>query len=891
MPHRRSLVKPCPAFLVAVLFGTMSACGGGGDTPSGPDPAMVTAVALDQPAVALTAIGATASVVPTARNASGTVVATATYTWSTSAPNVATVSNGVITSVSTGTAIVTVTASPTARGETVSAQATVTVTQTPTTITLTPTTATITRGTTQTLTATAADARGAAIPAASFVWSTNAAAIATVSTAGVVSGVSVGTATVTATLGALVRSAVITVVHPDLVLARDTTLSGSYTFRTLTVPANRTITASGPLVLRSTGLTSIAGTITGSCVSIDIGSDTALVVNGAQIHNGCATGEGGDLRLAASGELLLTNATLTSSGDITLTNDSTLVESAFPASRTSPSSSQPGGVPFTRVDNSTIRYHGGAAGPSPATNGSNGVNGGNGAHGRRVRMLLNGNAIFAGSTLLWAQDGGHGGNGTNTTNSNLAVTGGNGGNGGDIRVFIAGSLTYSGANNTIRSGRGGNGGTASATTTQNASLPSAPSATATGGNGAAPGLIDVRASGGISGASALTLEVPKGGDGGNATAAAAAGVDALVASGNAPAQPGGAATAIGGAGGSTPNARLSASGVTGGTPTVAVVGGGAGGSAQSTAGDGGRGAKPQKAGAVGGAIVATGGAGGDSRLRNLSNVVVGAGGTGGHSVWIGGNGGAGWNDCQVGQLEVGGNGGAGGAASGTRGAGGIGAPGLQGTSGTTRFTNASNGGRGGDGAPPGTPGTAGGNSVAGPIDFTTAPIFQQGANGTNCTPPVPPQIALRIAGIQNTNGVVDGGTQNVPVEVDGVIRGTMPITFAPPMFVGTAPARIGLGTGGSITMRAGETQVDGRPYPITRASFCLVNAPAVSPANPVVVRKLNASGGTISTTNLTSPNACYDDFSLDWFLLYVAATIGGLDLRDFLFRSVASPVP
>ena len=143
---------------------------------------------------------------------------------------------------------------------------------------------------------------------------------------------------------------------------------------------------------------------------------------------------------------------------------------------------------------------------------------------------------------------------------------------------------------------------------------------------------------------------------------------------------------------------------------------------------------------------------------------------------------------------------------------------------------------------------------------------------------------MRIAGIQNSNGVVDGGTQNVPVEVDGVVRGVMPILFTPPTFVGAGPARIGLGAGGSITLRTGQTQVDGQPYPITRASFCLVNAPSVSPANPVVVRKLDANGGTVGTTTLTSPNQCYDDSSLGWFLLYIAVTLGGLDLRDFLFR-------
>ncbi|MCC6245506.1 MAG: Ig-like domain-containing protein [Gemmatimonadaceae bacterium] len=871
-------------FVVAAATMLQLACGGGDTPPAGPDPAIVTSVSVDQPSVALAAIGATATVVATARNASGGVVAQATYTWTSSAPAVAIVTDGVITSVGVGTANVTVRAAPTAGGATVTSDVAVTVTQAPAAMTLTPSSATLVRGSTQALVATVADARGVAIPAPPITWSTSSPAVATVSSAGLVTALTTGVATITATLGTLSRAATISVVFPDLVLSRDTTLSGTYTFRNITIPTDRIVTASGPLVLRSTGLMSIAGTLVSSCVPIDIGSDTALVLNGARIHNGCNAGTGGDLRIAANGELLMSNSTITSSGDILLTNDSTLSESTFPASRVGSSASGVPGVPFVRLENSTIQFHGGGTGPNPATDGTNGTTGGNGANGRRVRMLLNGNAIFAGGTLLWAQDGGNGGSGTQTGNTALSVSAGNGGSGGDIRVLISGSLTYSGTNNRLRSGRGGRGGAATATTLQNAGLPAAPSATALGGAGAAPGLIDIRAGGGIAGASALTLDVPSAGDGGNATATAAHGVDALVAGANAPAQPGGSATATGGRGGSTPNARLSASGVSGGSPTVVVVGGGAGGNAQSTAGDGGRGAKPQKNGAAAGAVVATGGAGGDSRLRNLANVLVGAGGNGGNAAFLGGNGGAGWNDCQVGQLEAGGVGGAGGSATGARGAGGVGAAGLNGTDGTTRFSTVGNGGRGGDGAPRGAPGAAGANAVAGAIGVTVAPIFQAGADGVDCTPAPPPQIALRLSAVQNSGGVVAAGTQSVPVEVSGAVRGTMPITFAPPTFVGSSPDRLGLNTGGSIIFRTGQTMVDGAPYPIRQASFCLVNAPSVSPANPVVVRKLDANGATVKTTSLTSPTACYDDRSLDWFALYVAVTLGGLDLADFLFR-------
>ena len=873
--------------MLLVMTVVMNACGGG-DSSTGPDPNAVSSVVIDATTVTLTAIGATQQLTATARNSAGNTVSGKSFPFTTSAANVATVSStGLVTSVGNGSATITATVV----GGTASATSQVTVSQAVATLALTPAASTVAIGATQPLTVAASDSRGVAIASPAVSFTSSNAAVASVSISGVVTALTVGTTTITATAGTVSKTSAITVVYPDLILSRDTTLSGTKSYRTLTIPANVTVTASAALTLRATGAVSIAGAVVGSCVPVDIGSDTALTVTG-RVNNGCAAGTGGDLRLAATGELTLTNATITSSGDITLTNNPALSETSFLVSGTSAVSSlvsrpfsfaaQPGGVPFVNVNNSTVVYFGGGTGPNPAANGTSGTNGTNGANGRAVKMFLDGNAVFGGATLLWGQDGGDGGNGTNSANTNLTVNGGNGGDGGLIKVYITGTLTYTGPANTVRSGKGGQGGAASATTTQNAALSSAPSATAVGGNGGQPGLIDMRAGGGITiSPGSLVFDIPVGGTGGNATAVAADGVDALVANATSPAQPGGAASARGGNGGSTPTARLSSSGVNG-VPTLSVPGGGPGGVASAQAGKGGNGVKPLKDGAAGGAIDATGGTGGFSNLRNLANAIVGNGGDGGNAIWKYGNGGNGWNDCVVNQLEAGGNGGRGGNATGVRGQPGNGV--AQGASGSTRFEIAGNGGNGGSGAGPGSGGNAGTNAVIGPIGSQIPPNFQAGTVGTNCTPP-PQDVSFRIEGVTNSGGVVATGTQFLDLVANNVVRGNMAVQFTSPTFVGFNPSRLGLGPNGKITFKSSTAQVDGAAYGVQYARFCLINAPMVSVSNPVTVRELGIGvNNVLRTTTITSPTGCFERNTIQGMtdLEIAAAILGNVDLTDFI---------
>lgn len=78
-------------------------------------------------------------------------------------------------------------------------------------VSVSPGTASVAVGATTTLTATPVDASGSAVSGATVTWSTSDAAIATVSSSGVVTGVATGTATITATSGTVKGTSTVTV--------------------------------------------------------------------------------------------------------------------------------------------------------------------------------------------------------------------------------------------------------------------------------------------------------------------------------------------------------------------------------------------------------------------------------------------------------------------------------------------------------------------------------------------------------------------------------------------------------------------------------------------------------------------------------------------------------
>jgi uncharacterized protein YjdB len=195
-----------------LAISALVACDGGDDSVVGnvvPDN-RVTVVSIDPPSASI-AVGANLTLRATALNASGREVAGQTFTWSSSAPAVVSVTAaGVATGVAAGTATITATTSG------ISGTSSVNVTPSAAdtvvaSVTLTPATATVAIGTTVTLGAAAFNAAGAAITGRTFAWTTADATIATVGSSGVVTGVAAGSTTITASTAGKSANAAITV--------------------------------------------------------------------------------------------------------------------------------------------------------------------------------------------------------------------------------------------------------------------------------------------------------------------------------------------------------------------------------------------------------------------------------------------------------------------------------------------------------------------------------------------------------------------------------------------------------------------------------------------------------------------------------------------------------
>ena len=135
-----------------------------------------------------------------------------TISWSTSSASVVTVNSaGNITAIGPGTAVVT------ASTEGVSGTSTISVTSTPVaTVTLSPASAALNQGQTQAVTATARDASGNVLTGRPVSWRSSNVAVATVNTgttasANIISSVGTGTATISATIGAVQGVSTVTV--------------------------------------------------------------------------------------------------------------------------------------------------------------------------------------------------------------------------------------------------------------------------------------------------------------------------------------------------------------------------------------------------------------------------------------------------------------------------------------------------------------------------------------------------------------------------------------------------------------------------------------------------------------------------------------------------------
>src|SRR2546422_1932529 len=147
------------------------------------------------PATPSLAVGRTLQLAATPTDSAGNPLSGRVVTWATSATSVATVSAaGLVTGVAAGTATITATS------EEKGGIATITVSNVPVaSLTVSLATAGILVSKTVQLTATPKDAAGNPLSGRVVTWATSATSVATVSATGLVTGVTVGSATITAT--------------------------------------------------------------------------------------------------------------------------------------------------------------------------------------------------------------------------------------------------------------------------------------------------------------------------------------------------------------------------------------------------------------------------------------------------------------------------------------------------------------------------------------------------------------------------------------------------------------------------------------------------------------------------------------------------------------------
>jgi len=187
-----------------------SGCGDGSTEPPPPEPSSPAAVTVSPATAQLTALGATVQLSAQVRDQSGQAMAGATVTWSSGDAGVAAVNaSGLVTAAGNGTATITASAGG------VSGSATVTVAQEVSAVAVSPAADTVASGDTLRLTAEATDANEHLVTDAEFSWTSSDASVALVDANGLVTGVTEGEATITATAGSAFGTAHIAVSNPD----------------------------------------------------------------------------------------------------------------------------------------------------------------------------------------------------------------------------------------------------------------------------------------------------------------------------------------------------------------------------------------------------------------------------------------------------------------------------------------------------------------------------------------------------------------------------------------------------------------------------------------------------------------------------------------------------
>lgn len=208
-PRRRLLTWPASAGFVLTAVSAACSGGGGGDSakaPTTPAPAVLMTLSVSLSPTSIP-VGQTSIASASGLDQRGSTIATGTIAWTSSNTAVASVSpTGTVSGIAVGQATI-VGAAGTVQG-----QAAVTITQAPVaTVTVTPSTVGLSPGDTRQLSAMPYDLLGLALTGRTITWTSSDTTRAKVSATGLVTGVAVGAATVTATAEGKSGTAAVTV--------------------------------------------------------------------------------------------------------------------------------------------------------------------------------------------------------------------------------------------------------------------------------------------------------------------------------------------------------------------------------------------------------------------------------------------------------------------------------------------------------------------------------------------------------------------------------------------------------------------------------------------------------------------------------------------------------
>jgi len=225
------------------------------------------------PAVVSLLIGTAVQLTATTTDSAANVLSGRTISWSSSAPAVASVNGtGLATSVGQGSATITATS------EGQSAAVPVTVTSVPVaSIQVSPASAGVFVGQTLSLTATTKDSSGGALSGRPVTWATSNSSVATVSSSGLVTGVTQGSATITATSEGKNATAAIAVTIAPVASVTVT-------------PATATLAVGQTVQLAATPKDSAGTALTGRTVTWTSGNPSVATVNSNGLVTGAAAG-------------------------------------------------------------------------------------------------------------------------------------------------------------------------------------------------------------------------------------------------------------------------------------------------------------------------------------------------------------------------------------------------------------------------------------------------------------------------------------------------------------------------------------------------------------------------------------------------------------------------